>query len=281
MADVWTALIAGITGAAGLSGGFVAGKFNLKSVAKTHRRDDLAALRGKFEELYAELDHVQNLSNSLSAQIMVAMNDKKAPSQPTEPVNLGKIKSIVRLYFPTCEPAIAALEQREVEETKKLRDGNKADPISAFLFYAMHQNASTLRMCSDVRDLLAAQAENIGRSVRDSLASHDEDGIRKVRAINIRSGFARLAVVLVVPYFGYWASAAWLADRALPMYLAQSRKASTAGDWKTSTMWMERANQVDRQFQASLQWGLAVPTLILILAAISYWIYRGFKAKPK
>ena len=209
------------------------------------------------------------------------MNDKKAPSQPTEPVNLGKIKSIVRLYFPTCEPAIAALEQREVEETKKLRDGNKADPISAFLFYAMHQNASTLRMCSDVRDLLAAQAENIGRSVRDSLASHDEDGIRKVRAINIRSGFARLAVVLVVPYFGYWASAAWLADRALPMYLAQSRKASTAGDWKTSTMWMERANQVDRQFQASLQWGLAVPTLILILAAISYWIYRGFKAKPK
>jgi hypothetical protein len=281
MADVWTALIAAISGAAGLSGGFVAGKFNLKSVAKTHRRDDLAALRGKFEELCAELDRVQNLSNSSSVRAVTAMNEKKAPSEPMEPVNLGKIKSIVRLYFPTCEPAIAALERREFEETKKLRDGIKADPMSAVLGYALLQNASTLRMCSDVRDLLAAQAENIGRSVRESLVSHDEVGIRKVRAINIRSGFARLAVLLVVPYFGYWALAAWLANRALPMYLAESRKASAAGDWKTSTMWMERANQVDKQFQASLQWGLAVPILILFLAAIAYWVYRGFKAEPR
>ena len=59
MTDVWTDLIEAISGAAGLGGGYITGRFNLMAVAKTQRRDDLAALRDKFEELYAQLDRVQ------------------------------------------------------------------------------------------------------------------------------------------------------------------------------------------------------------------------------
>ena len=166
MTDVWTALIAAISGAAGLGGGLIAGRFNLKAVAKTHRRDDLATLRDKFEEMYAELDRVQDLSNVTSSRALVAMNAKKMPDEKPDAINLGKIRSIVQLYFPTCQPAIDALDQREIEDVKKLRADLKDNPVAATLMHLITQCYSISKMCRDMRELLAAQGKEVGKSVR-------------------------------------------------------------------------------------------------------------------
>ncbi len=168
MADEWTALIAAISGAAGLGGGLIAGRFNLKAVAKTHRRDDLATLRDKFEEMYVQLDRVENLSNETSSSALVAMNANSMPKERLAPIDLGKIRSIVQLYFPTCQPAVDALDQRETEGVKKLRADLKDNPVAANLMHVITQCYSISKMCRDVRELLTAQANEIGKSVRDS-----------------------------------------------------------------------------------------------------------------
>ena len=90
------------------------------------------------------------------------------PDEKPEAIDLGKIRSIVQLYFPTCQPAIDALDQREIEEVKKLRADLKDNPVGATIMHLITQCYSISEMCQDVRELLAAQGDEIGKSVRDS-----------------------------------------------------------------------------------------------------------------
>jgi len=97
--------------------------------------------------------------------------------------------------------------------------------------------------------------------------------------MNSRRGFTRLAIALGVPYFGWWALTAYFGYTALPRYLAESNKASKEHDWESVTFWMTLANEADAAVQRSVMWGIFYPILAAIVAAIGYWVYRGFRPK--
>lgn len=97
--------------------------------------------------------------------------------------------------------------------------------------------------------------------------------------MNKRRGFVRLAIALAVPYFGFWAFTAWQADRALPFYLDESKRARLANDWEGSRYWMVLVNDASRDIQLSVIWGIFAPIIALIVASIAYWVYRGFRTK--
>ncbi len=174
MVDWSTVLIAAISAGAGLGGSVIAGHFNLRVVTKSHRRDDVALIRAKVEELYAELDYVQNLSNVSAAGAMAAINAQAAPQEKFDTINLGKIRSIVGLYFPTCQTAIGAFDQQAAENAKTLRvdlEEKKLNPLTAGFSYLLLECQSRTRMCGELRELLDKQADVIGKSVRDGLVA--------------------------------------------------------------------------------------------------------------
>ena len=166
MVDCATVLIAAISAGAGLAGSFIAGHFSLKALSMGHRKDDVVSLRVKVEELYAELDHIQNLSNSTMALAAPALKAHAAPQEKFDVINLGKIRSIVGLYFPSCQTAIDAFDKQEVEDAKALRAKIEDDPVTASFSFILIQCAHISKMCREMRDLLGKEAKAIGISVR-------------------------------------------------------------------------------------------------------------------
>lgn len=97
--------------------------------------------------------------------------------------------------------------------------------------------------------------------------------------MNRKRGLKRLAIALLVPWFTWW----W----GLGL-LAYNTAQSSSKDWLAASqkndefmMGVYNRMQVDayRQIDGSLTWGVAVPIVVLIVAAIGYWVYRGFKPK--
>ena len=169
MADCATVLIAAISASAGLAGSVIAGQFNLKALSKAHSKDDAVSIRIKVEELYAELDNIQDLSNVSAVKALTAINAKAAPQERFDAINLGKVRSIVGLYFPECQVAIDAFDKQDIEDVKALRADFENDPLTAGFSYILVQCAGRSKMCREMRDLLGKEAKAIGISVSGAL----------------------------------------------------------------------------------------------------------------
>ena len=170
MVDWSTVLIAAISGGAGLAGSVIAGHFNLKALRMGHRNDDVVSIRAKVEELYAELDHIQELSNESAVRAMAAIKAQGVPQEKFGTINLGKIRSIVGLYFPKCQAAIDAFDQEDIEDVKALRADFKSDPLTAGFGYMLVQCAGRSKMCHEMRKLLECEANMVGKSVREGIS---------------------------------------------------------------------------------------------------------------
>lgn len=94
--------------------------------------------------------------------------------------------------------------------------------------------------------------------------------------MNWRKGSARVALV----YFGFWLLVAmlgyWRYARAQNEWLTTSR--NDPSDYHGLMFW-------DRQMSAGLDWlmiavtgGVVVPIVAAILAAIGWWVWRGFRS---
>lgn len=170
MVDWSTVVIAAISAGAGLAGSIIAGHFNLKGLGMSHRRDDDAMIRTKAEDLYVELDRLQEVNNVVTIRAMAAMNSKSAP-EPFPVINLGKARALVGLYFPECLPALEKYDTEGHERAKSLRDDlkeQKMDVSTAMLSYALLDSQGMLQMCRDAQTLLDKQVGLIGKSARDS-----------------------------------------------------------------------------------------------------------------
>lgn len=97
--------------------------------------------------------------------------------------------------------------------------------------------------------------------------------------MNRRRGLTRLAFAVGIPYFGWWALTARSAWETMPQYLKLSDIAAKKGDWDMAGIWMQRVNDANAALTRSLLWGVVVPVIALILGAIAYWVYRGFKPR--
>ena len=171
MVDYSTVLIAAISASAGLAGSVIAGHFNLKTLSNAHRKDDEVSIRIKVEELYAELDHIQELSNVSAVRALTAINANASPQEKFDAINLGKVRSIVGLYFPTCQAAIDAFDKQDIVDVEALRANFTNDPLTAVFSYMLVQCAGRSKMCLEMRDLLGKEAEVIGLSVRGGLGA--------------------------------------------------------------------------------------------------------------
>lgn len=98
--------------------------------------------------------------------------------------------------------------------------------------------------------------------------------------MNKRRGFTRLALAFGIPYFGFWALTWQLASSALPRHLQWSIEATNRGEWRTAGIWMEHVNGDSAAVERSLLWGIIIPIAALIVGALVYWVYRGFRSTP-
>lgn len=173
MADISTVLIAAISAGAGLAGSVIAGHFNLKALGLTHKRDDVATIGAKVEELYAELDRIQDAANQFSLRAMTAIHNKETEQPKIDTINLGKVRAIVGLYFPACLAPLGEFDARAAEHGKILRTDLKEktlSPMEAACGYVLLECTSLVRLCGDMRGLLGAEAGVVGQSVRAGLA---------------------------------------------------------------------------------------------------------------
>lgn len=169
MVDYATVLIAVISAGAGLGGSIIAGNFSLKSVRLMHRRDDDALVRSKVEELYAELDRVQALSNVLAARAMKEMNAEVPSGEQFEQINLGRIRAVVSMYFPNCKVVIEDFDKEKIgndKEIRKIFEDPKADLLKQSYKWASVDFVMVGSMCRNIRERLENEAETIGLSVR-------------------------------------------------------------------------------------------------------------------
>ena len=166
MADWTTVCIALITAGAGLGGSIIAVHFSMKSVTKTHEREDRVTLEGKVEELFTLLDDVKLVGSQISSRALIALNANAAPAEPLPAANLGRVRSLVGLYFPACAPALSAFDTRSAANTEFLRAAIQAaevTPLQAGFQHALLEGQSIVRLGDDLRVLLSAQARQIGR----------------------------------------------------------------------------------------------------------------------
>ncbi len=97
--------------------------------------------------------------------------------------------------------------------------------------------------------------------------------------VNYRKGFTRLAVATGVPYFGLLALSGYLSCSAHTRYLKLGSEAILKGDQRSWRVWTDYAAEAQDQCTASMVWGVAVPIIAVIVAALGYWVYRGFKPR--
>lgn len=174
MVDHGTVAIAAITALAGWGGSVIAGGFRMRELRKAHGRDDSALMRTKVEELFVELDAIQAAA---SQQIVTAMGilDRRDPAGATiEKFNLGRIRSLVTLYFPNLARMVATYDAKCGELIRTLRTDLQdpdMDKITAMYGHVAQAGQLTSNLCEELRGALTDEAEAIGASIRGAGAS--------------------------------------------------------------------------------------------------------------
>jgi hypothetical protein len=174
MVDYGTVAIAAITALAGWGGSVIAGGFRMRELRRSHGRDDSALLRTKVEELFVELDALQAAA---SQQIVTAMGilDRRDPAGATvEKFNLGRIRSLVTLYFPALAAAVATYDAKCGALIKTLRadlQDPDMDKITAMYGHVVQAGQLTSNLCEELRGSLTDGAGVIGASIRGAGAS--------------------------------------------------------------------------------------------------------------
>lgn len=171
MVDYGTVAIATITALAGWGGGVITGGFRMQELSKTHVRDDAVLVRAKVEELFCELDAIQSVA---SQQIVIAMRvlDRgKATGVTIEKFNLGKVRSLVSLYFPDLSATLSEYDKKCEELVLTLRadlQNEDMNKMTAMYGHVIMAGQVTSNLIEKLRVLLADQAHKIGGPIRSA-----------------------------------------------------------------------------------------------------------------
>lgn len=93
-------------------------------------------------------------------------------------------------------------------------------------------------------------------------------------------GMTRLAIVLGVPYFGWWAFM-FASNFRNQQFAAESyRRGVASGDSQATRLALQWQSLTARNIEVAVIWGLVVPLAILIVWLVGRWVYRGFRAGP-
>jgi len=170
MDDYSTAAIAAITALAGWGGSVITGSFRMRELNKAHKRDDAALMRAKVDELFSELDALQNLASEQIVTAVGVLDRRDAADAKIEKLNLGRIRSLVTLYLPDLAASVATYDEKCNELIKTLRadlQNKDMDNISASFGHVVLAGQLTTNLCNELRGLLTDKASEIGASIRN------------------------------------------------------------------------------------------------------------------
>lgn len=154
-----------IGGLLALAGAFIGPFLQRKHDRWMANRDDRRLLRDKAQELFDELDRVVLESRRASMSAVARLQDKTAENVPVP--DLGRVRAIAAIYFPTSLELIEAYEERHsklmmlmVEEVKNAV-GNGADGLDTLRALPMITTVQFQKFTSDfVNEMRKHLADN-------------------------------------------------------------------------------------------------------------------------
>ena len=150
-------------------GTFLQHGFGERARKRTERRDDLAVLRVKVEELFLEIDRLDNQAAKANVQYLMDIQKGVSRESPEDQISIGKIRSYVSLYFQDCTDCIAGFDERAAKNLAMLRDNlqNKEFGTQSAIVLSIAQGTQNFGILSrDIRVRLAAIATSTGASIR-------------------------------------------------------------------------------------------------------------------
>ena len=101
----------------------------------------------------------------------------------------------------------------------------------------------------------------------------------------MKKGWKRLAIVLGVPYFGWWFFLLIVspgASRRSSARFSEALANKDANDNLSMTVGMEvnlkMMQDANENFALAITWGIVVPILAALLWVLARWVHRGFQA---
>lgn len=152
-----------VGGLIALAGAFVGPFFQRKHEKWRADRDDRAILRGKAEDLFDELDQFVAKSQVASLAAVAKMQDDTVEAKQVP--DLGRVRAIAAIYFPTALPLIDTFENENLEFMKwigtqtesALKDGEAGLSVlkSLPMVMALKYQQRGSKFVSDLRKHLA------------------------------------------------------------------------------------------------------------------------------
>ena len=98
-------------------------------------------------------------------------------------------------------------------------------------------------------------------------------------AIDRRKGIKRLAIAVGVPWFGFWAVAGWSSYQARAHYEKLWLEDARQEHWQSAAIWARDQSTANEWIIRSIIFGIVLPIALLIVGALAFWVYRGFKPR--
>lgn len=171
MIDYSTALIAAVTAMAGWGGSVITGGFRTRELRQSQTREDAALMRAKVDELFSEIDALQNLSSEQIVTAVGILDRRDAVNAKIEKLNLGRIRSLVTLYFPDLAAIVAVYDKDCNELIRKLRadlQNEGMDKMTAMYGHVVQVAQVTSNLCNELRILLTEKTSEIGATIRNA-----------------------------------------------------------------------------------------------------------------
>ncbi len=84
--------------------------------------------------------------------------------------------------------------------------------------------------------------------------------------MSIRRGIKRLAIAIGLPWFAWWGYVGYANYQSY-----QRAQAEGNTDWLMMTL---------ENLVLAITMGVILPTLLLVLSLVGWWVYRGFRSEP-
>lgn len=168
MADWATVAIALISASAGFGGNALQNWVTWKSQAKKQISDDAAQVRQKLEEFFLLIDELESGAAKTYENCTKFLIDPDG-IEKSKPINLGKIRSFVHLYFPSCEKPLRDHDERGGARIKAFRDAKKREP-QHFAIALMEYADSLYQLSAELRGCAIPIASKAGETVRKALS---------------------------------------------------------------------------------------------------------------
>lgn len=105
-------------GVIALAGVLIGPYFQRKHERWLAKRSDDDTKRAKAESLFDDLDRISSKSRQSTVSVMNVIQNEKMSILPAP--DLGRVRAVASVYFPTCQVIIDEYEDKRKEKTKKI-----------------------------------------------------------------------------------------------------------------------------------------------------------------